>query len=67
MTMSDIKGNKLNIDPRNALETQIKLFEKEGIKLCGAFELEFFLVSNDLDQYGKLQPCKIYHWKKKVS
>ena len=65
MTMSDIEGNKLNIDPRNALEAQIKLFEKKGIKLCGAFELEFFLVSNDLDQYGKLQPAKSIIGKKR--
>ena len=65
MTMSDIEGNKLNIDPRNALERQIKLFEKEGIKLCGSFELEFFLVSNDLDQYGKLQPAKSIIGKKR--
>ncbi len=42
MTMSDIDGNKLNIDPRNVLETKINSFKKNGIKLCGAFELEFF-------------------------
>ena len=51
MTMSDIEGNKLNIDPRNVLEASVEQCEKEGIRLCGAFELEFFLVSNDLDQY----------------
>ena len=28
MTMSDIEGNKLNIDPRNALDTKVKSFEK---------------------------------------
>ena len=58
MTMSDIEGNKLNIDPRNVLESLINQYEKEGIKLFGVFELEFFLVSNNLDQYGKLQPAK---------
>ena len=65
MTMSDIDGNKLNIDPRNVLETKINYFKKNGIKLCGAFELEFFLVANELDQYGKLQPAKSIIGKKR--
>ena len=67
MTMSDIDGKKLNIDPRNVLETKINSFKKNGIKLCGAFELEFFLVANELDQYGKLQPAKSIIGKKKIS
>ena len=58
MTMFDIEGNKLDIDPRNVLEKLIHQTEKEGISLSGAFELEFFLVSNELDQYGKLQPAQ---------
>ena len=65
MTMSDINGNKLDIDPRNVLETKINSFKKDGIKLCGAFELEFFLVANELDQYGKLQPAKSIIGKKR--
>ena len=65
MTMFDIDGNKLNIDPRNVLETKINSFKKNGIKLCGAFELEFFLVANELDQYGKLQPAKSIIGKKR--
>jgi len=65
MTMSDIDANKLNIDPRNVLETKINSFKKNGIKLCGAFELEFFLVANELDQYGKLQPAKSIIGKKR--
>ena len=65
MSMSDIKGNKLNIDPRNVLEAKINTLKKDGIRLCGAFELEFFLVSNELDQYGKLQPAKSIIGKKR--
>lgn len=65
MTMSDIDGNKLNIDPRNVLEDKINSFKKDGIKLCGTFELEFFLVANELDQYGKLQPAKSIIGKKR--
>ena len=65
MTMSDIDGNKLDIDPRNVLETKINSFKKDGIKLCGAFELEFFLVANELDEYGKLQPAKSIIGKKR--
>ena len=65
MTMSDIDGNKLNIDPRNVLETKINSLKKNGIKLCGAFELEFFLVANELDQYGKLHPAKSIIGKKR--
>jgi len=58
MTMTDIEGNKLDTDPRNVLENLVTQTKKEGIDVYGAFELEFFLVSNDLDQYGKLQPAK---------
>ena len=58
MTMTDIEGNKLDTDPRNVLENLVSETKKEGIDVYGAFELEFFLVSNDLDQYGKLQPAK---------
>ena len=58
MTMTDIEGNKLDTDPRNVLENLVSQTKKEGIDVYGAFELEFFLVSNDLDQYGKLQPAK---------
>jgi len=65
MIMSDIDGNKLNIDPRNVLEDKINSFKKDGIKLCGTFELEFFLVANELDQYGKLQPAKSIIGKKR--
>ncbi len=65
MTMSDMDGNELNIDPRNVLETKINSLKKNGIKLCGAFELEFFLVANELDQYGKLQPAKSIIGKKR--
>ena len=65
MTMSDIDGNKLNIDPRNVLEDKINSFKKDGIKLCGTFELEFFLVANELDQYGKLQPARSIIGKKR--
>ena len=65
MSMSDIKGNKLNIDPRNVLEAKINTLKKDGIRLCGAFELEFFLVSNELDQHGKLQPAKSIIGKKR--
>ena len=58
MTMSDIDGKKLYSDPRNVLEKLTQDCSKDGIEVYGAFELEFFLVSNELDQFGKLQPAK---------
>ena len=58
MNMHDIKGNKLSTDPRNQLEKKIGEFKKKGISFRAAFELEFFLVSNELDEYGKLKPAK---------
>ena len=66
--------DKLNLltDPRNVLENKIQDLnnEKKELSFYGAFELEiffriFFLVSNELDQYGKLQTSKIYYWTKK--
>ena len=58
MNMYDIEGNKLLTDPRNVLENKIQELKKDGISCFGAFELEFFLVSNELDEYGKLKPAK---------
>ena len=65
MTMSDIDGKKLYTDPRNVLEKLTQTFNKDGIKVYGVFELEFFLVSNELDQFGKLQPAKSVIGKKR--
>ncbi len=58
MNMYDIDGKKLLTDPRNVLENKIQDFKKKGINFYAAFELEFFLVSNELDEYGKLKPAK---------
>ena len=57
MNMYDIDGKNLLTDPRNVLENKIQDFKK-GINFYAAFELEFFLVSNELDEYGKLKPAK---------
>ena len=65
MTMSDIDGKKLYSDPRNVLEKLTQDCKKEGLEVYGAFELEFFLVSNELDQFGKLQPAKSILGKKR--
>jgi len=58
MNMYNMDGKKLLTDPRNVLENKIQEFKKKGISFYAAFELEFFLVSNELDEYGKLKPAK---------
>ncbi len=44
MTMHDEKGKPFKADPRNALKSLLKRFDKIGLNPVVAFELEFYLV-----------------------
>ena len=67
MSMRDKFKKPILTDPRNILENKILELQGKGISAKGAFELEFFLVSHEPDQYGKLQPAKSIVGKKKGS
>ncbi len=58
MSMYDLDGNRMSSDPRHALQRQVDLLAGEGLKACGAFELEFFLLANQRGPDGKVQPAR---------
>ncbi len=57
MSMYSLDGVPMSSDPRHALQRQVDAFAKQGLKPAGAFELEFFLLSNERDSKGQVQPA----------
>ncbi len=58
MSMYDLAGNPMGSDPRHALKRQADAFAARGLYPAGAFELEFFLLANDRDGEGRVQPAR---------
>ncbi|MBJ2151446.1 glutamine synthetase family protein [Paracoccus sp. IB05] len=58
MSMYTLDGAPMTSDPRHALAAQVEALAAEGLYPAGAFELEFFLLENTRDQYGKMQPAR---------
>ncbi len=58
MSMYTLDGVAMTSDPRHALEAQVAAFAADGLCPAGAFELEFFLLDPQRDQYGKMQPAR---------
>ncbi len=58
MSMYTLDGAPMTSDPRHALARQVEAFAADGLFPAGAFELEFFLLENERDQYGKMQPAR---------
>ncbi|KQZ94357.1 glutamine synthetase [Mesorhizobium sp. Root157] len=58
MAMYHLDGAPMTSDPRLALARQVEALAKKGLHPAGAFELEFFLLSNERDAEGKVQPAR---------
>ena len=58
MSMYHLDGAPMGSDPRHALARQVDAFAAKGLKPAGAFELEFFLVANERDGNGRIQPAR---------
>lgn len=58
MSLYELDGTPMTSDPRHALARQVELLAAEGLKPAGAFELEFFLLANELDADDKAQPAR---------
>lgn len=58
MSMYDLEGREMTSDPRHALKRQVAAMAADGLYPAGAFELEFFLLSNDRGPDGKVQPAR---------
>src|SRR5262245_9376092 len=57
MSMYHLDGQPMTSDPRHALARQIEAFAARGLHPAGAFELEFFLLRNERDGDGRVQPA----------
>jgi glutamine synthetase len=57
MTMHHLDGAPMLSDPRHALARQVEGLEAKGLHPAGAFELEFFLLSNERDAEGRVLPA----------
>ena len=58
MSMFLLDGTPMTSDPRHALKRQVDAFAARGLHPAGAFELEFFLLANDRDGEGRVQPAR---------
>lgn len=57
MAMYHLDGAPMSSDPRHALARQVAKLAEKGLHPAGAFELEFFLLANERDAEGKVQPA----------
>jgi glutamine synthetase len=57
MSMYQLDGAPMTSDPRHALARQVAAFAAKGLYPAGAFELEFFLLANERDAEGRVQPA----------
>ncbi|RWA57867.1 glutamine synthetase family protein [Mesorhizobium sp.] len=57
MAMYQLDGQPMSSDPRLALKRQVERLAAKGLHPAGAFELEFFLLANERDADGKVQPA----------
>ena len=57
MAMHHLDGAPMSSDPRHALARQVVKLAEKGLHPAGAFELEFFLLANERDAEGKVQPA----------
>ncbi|MGS1095576.1 glutamine synthetase family protein [Aquamicrobium terrae] len=57
MAMHHLDGAPMSSDPRHALARQVAKLAEKGLHPAGAFELEFFLLANERDAEGKVQPA----------
>jgi len=58
MSMFGLDGSPMTSDPRHALKRQVEAFAARGLHPAGAFELEFFLLANERDADGRVQPAR---------
>jgi glutamine synthetase len=57
LSMYHLDGQPMSSDPRHALARQIEALAARGLHPAGAFELEFFLLKNERDGDGRVQPA----------
>ncbi|MET3660485.1 glutamine synthetase family protein [Aquamicrobium ahrensii] len=57
LAMHHLDGAPMSSDPRHALARQVAKLAEKGLHPAGAFELEFFLLANERDTEGKVQPA----------
>ncbi len=57
LSLYGLDGAPMSSDPRHALARQVERLAAMGLHPAGAFELEFFLLSDQRDAEGRVQPA----------
>lgn len=57
LTLFTLDGAPFPVDPRHVLGRQVERLQARGLKPAGAFELEFFLLAQERDAEGRVQPA----------
>ena len=57
MSMYALDGAPMTSDPAPCAGRQVDAFAAKGLFPAGAFELEFFLLANERDAEGRVQPA----------
>ncbi len=58
LSLYTLDGAPMGSDPRHALQRQVDALAADGLFPAAAFELEFFLLANDRDADGRVQPAR---------
>jgi glutamine synthetase len=58
LSMYHLDGAPMGADPRHALRRQVEAMASQNLHAAGAFELEFFLLANERDAEGRVQPAR---------
>ena len=58
LSLYQLDGTPMTSDPRHALARQVERLMSMGLSPAGAFELEFFLLANERDAQGRVQPAR---------
>lgn len=58
LSMYHLDGQPMTSDPRHALTRQVRKLADRCLHPAGAFELEFFLLANERDAEGRVQPAR---------
>ncbi|WP_195164703.1 glutamine synthetase family protein [Mesorhizobium sp. NBSH29] len=57
LSLYTLDDHPMTSDPRHALARQVEALAARGLHPAGAFELEFFLLANERDTEGNVQPA----------
>ncbi|MCV0393980.1 MAG: glutamine synthetase family protein [Rhizobiaceae bacterium] len=58
LSLHQLDGRPMPCDPRHTLSRQVQAFSARGLRPAGAFELEFFLLTDKRGDNGEFRPAR---------